>query len=146
MLLRSFREVSWCEKDGDESRGFRVRSLFSQEQGARKLALRLFELSPGGELPYHAYVWEQELFVLDGTGTVRSPEEELAIAPGDAILIQAGEPHQLTAGDDGMRLLCATPILTNETDQDAGRLTQSSSSSAQRFASGEDASDLPPPR
>jgi quercetin dioxygenase-like cupin family protein len=54
---------------------------------------------------YHANS-EEIYLVLEGEGELEVDEEVRAVSAGDAILIPAGSPHRLTAGEDGVRILC----------------------------------------
>jgi mannose-6-phosphate isomerase-like protein (cupin superfamily) len=54
---------------------------------------------------YHANS-EEIYLVLEGEGELEVDEEVRAVGAGDAILIPPGSPHRLTAGQDGVRILC----------------------------------------
>ena len=54
---------------------------------------------------YHAKS-EEIYLVLEGGGELEIDEEVRAVSAGDAILIAPGSPHRLTAGEDGVRILC----------------------------------------
>jgi quercetin dioxygenase-like cupin family protein len=54
---------------------------------------------------YHAKS-EEIYLVLEGGGELEVHEEVRAVSAGDAILIPPGSPHRLTAGGDGIRILC----------------------------------------
>lgn len=49
---------------------------------------------------------EEIYFLIEGGGTMEIDGEERDVSVGDAILIPAGAWHTLTAGPDGVRLLC----------------------------------------
>ena len=110
MLLRAHDEVSWSREEGEGSRGVRVRSLFGRDEGADRVALRLLEIRPGGRTDYHAQAWENQVFVLEGFGTVKGPEHQGPVEMGDALLIPSGEPYQFEAGTQGLRLVVARPL------------------------------------
>jgi uncharacterized cupin superfamily protein len=61
--------------------------------GARQLGATVYELDPGESVcPYHYECTEEEwLFVLRGAPTLRDPEGEHELAPGDAVCFRIGE-------------------------------------------------------
>lgn len=67
--------------------------------GASQLGLGLFELDPGARnLPYHAHHAIEELIVvLDGRPTLRAPDGERELEPGEVVCCPAGRDgaHQL---------------------------------------------------
>lgn len=77
------------------------RGAYSQRRkalGTGTLSSSLWELAPGKKsFPLHAHhVTEEALFVLSGTGQVRTPDGQTPIGPGDYIAFPAGGPaHQL---------------------------------------------------
>ena len=54
---------------------------------------------------YHARS-EEIYLILRGGGELEIDGETRSVGAGDAILIRPGSWHQLTAGDDGVTLLC----------------------------------------
>ena len=70
----------------------RRRAWFGHPFGADMLGASLNELlpgAPGGPLHMH-YGVEEMFFVLDGTPTVRTPEGEQKLAPGDVVYFPEG--------------------------------------------------------
>lgn len=66
--------------------------------GSERLACGLWELAPGKKsFPLHAHlVTDEALFVVSGTGKVRTPDGLTPIGPGDFVAFPAGGPaHQL---------------------------------------------------
>jgi uncharacterized cupin superfamily protein len=89
---------------GEQGHGRRFRSRHARinvEQGARKLGYNVTEVPPGcTAFPYHFHHVNEELFiVLEGQGTLRSPEGTQPIGPGDVICCPPGPEgaHQLLA-------------------------------------------------
>jgi uncharacterized cupin superfamily protein len=74
--------------------------------GAAQLGLSVYELPPGQAIcPYH-FEWTDEewLIVLDGRPTLRTPEGERTLEPGDTVCFPAGPEgahHVRNAGDAG---------------------------------------------
>jgi mannose-6-phosphate isomerase-like protein (cupin superfamily) len=55
----------------------------------------------------HHHAKSEEIYlVLEGGGELEVAEEVRPVSAGDAILIPPGSPHRLTAGEDGVRILC----------------------------------------
>ncbi len=88
-----------------------IRELITDRDGAPTFAMRLFEISPGGHTPRHSHNLEHEVFVLEGTGGVATPDGSAALKAGDAILIPPNEEHQfLNDGPATFRFLCIIPV------------------------------------
>ncbi len=96
------------ELDGAEERaGYRHRRCqVGRLLGGDLLGATVYEVPPGEKLwPYH---WElgceEFLVVVAGTPTVRTPDGERELAPGDVVHFPEGEPgaHQLLNHSDGV--------------------------------------------
>jgi uncharacterized cupin superfamily protein len=89
----------------EEQPGYRNRrTQVGRVLGAELLGATVYETSPGEKLwPYH---WElgceEFLVVVSGTPTLRSPEGERTLAPGDVVGFPEGEAgaHQLRNDSD----------------------------------------------
>lgn len=94
-----------------EADGVTVRWLIGEKEGALNFHMRLFELRPGAETPWHHHPWEHEVFVLDGEGTIQSEDGEVPIKAGTAIFIPPDEWHQFrnTHPEKPLRFLCLIP-------------------------------------
>ena len=80
-------------------------------------------LPPGAvNWPYHAHARMWEFYVIvSGAGTVRSPEGETAVGPGDCVMHPPGEPHQMrNAGDADLVYWVIANDVPNETTIHAG--------------------------
>ena len=80
-----------------------------RELGSEELSLKLFEIPPDQSLcPYHYEYVEEWLLVLAGTGTLRVPEGEQLVEPGDLVLFAAGPEgaHKISnRGQEQLRIL-----------------------------------------
>ena len=79
---------------GDEPPGYELTRAVrvGKKIGAAKLGLSVYELPPGQAIcPYH-FEWTDEewLIVLGGRPTVRTPEGEQTLEPGDTVCFPAG--------------------------------------------------------
>jgi uncharacterized cupin superfamily protein len=118
---------------GDEWEGGRERPGWqwryvsvAQRLGSQRIGAGLYELAPGQRtFPYHWHVVEEEwLIVLAGGPTLRTPEGERKLVPGDCAVFRRGpegahliandtdEPVRLlmlSAPDDGVGEICVYP-------------------------------------
>jgi uncharacterized cupin superfamily protein len=101
--------------DGEEEKpGYRhTRTRVGERLGADLLGATIYETPPGEKLwPYH---WElgceEFLVVVSGAPTLRTPEGERVLAPGDLVAFPQGEPgaHQLrNDSEEPFRVLIAS--------------------------------------
>jgi len=94
----------------DAGEGFSKRVLVGPDDGAPNLAIRRFELAPGGSVPKHTNEVEHEQYVLEGEYVVGIDGEEHTVAAGDSIFIPAGTVHWYrNDGDEPGAFICAVP-------------------------------------
>jgi len=87
----------------------------SGEVGSR-VTFRIAEIAvpkpgdpPRGPHMHHAF--EECIYVLSGRGTTIAESGEIAITPGDIVLIPAGEKHMTrNTGSEPLVLLCFFPV------------------------------------
>jgi quercetin dioxygenase-like cupin family protein len=92
------------------ARGVQIRYVITEDMGAENFAMRHFEISPDGFTPLHSHVWEHEVFILSGSGTVVGDGTEKPFGQGDAIFVPANETHQFkNSGKESLSLLCLIP-------------------------------------
>ncbi len=104
------------DRERAEPEGWRWRAaMLGPKLGAALLGATLYELQPGERsFPYH-YEWgcEEWLIVVAGTPTLRTPDGERELAPGDTVCFREGpEGAHLVANatDDVVRVM----ILSNK--------------------------------
>jgi quercetin dioxygenase-like cupin family protein len=90
MYVKDYREAQ-VEPGGAD--GLTVRWVINASQGATNFAMRVFELAPGIESPFHKHENEHEAFVLAGSGEIESEESTAKLTEGSAIFIPAYENH-----------------------------------------------------
>jgi quercetin dioxygenase-like cupin family protein len=96
MYVKDYREVP-SEPSGTD--GLTVRWVINASQGATNFAMRVFELEPGKESPFHKHENEHEAFVLKGRGKIETDE-------GTAVFIPAQENHRFrNTGKDTLRFI-----------------------------------------
>jgi quercetin dioxygenase-like cupin family protein len=109
MIVRNAKHIDEVRFDGGEYRGCSMRRLISAEDGASSFSMRVFTLDPHGFTPFHAHQHEHEVYILAGNGFMRTATEEIAVAPGDSILLGPFDHHQFTAGAAGLEFICCVP-------------------------------------
>ena len=106
MRVKNYRDI----EAEVEAPGATMRWVIDEKDGAPNFALRVIDLEPGASSPFHNHAWEHEVFVLSGSGAVRSTEGLKPIGEGDTILILPDEVHQLVnQGDEILRFICLVP-------------------------------------
>jgi len=89
--------------------GYRCNAVsFGKRIGAKRMGMTVYELPPGQAIcPYH-FEWTDEewLFVISGTPTLRTPEGERTLEPGDVVCFPAGPDgaHLVRATDEAARV------------------------------------------
>jgi quercetin dioxygenase-like cupin family protein len=109
MLVRTVEETP----ANTEIAGVALRTLIGEEEGAPRFSMRVFEVAPGASTPFHDHWWEHEVFILGGTGVVKSVEGERQLKAEDAVLVPGGELHCFTnTGAEPFRFICCIPTAT----------------------------------
>lgn len=110
MKIQHYSEVEAEEVKGLP--GVRVRWVIGDRDGAENFAMRVFELAPGAQTELHTHPWEHEVFILEGKGTVHTPEGEKPIAQGDVAFVPPQEEHCFRNASTGtLRFICVIPML-----------------------------------
>ena len=103
MYVKDYREAP-SEPGGAD--GLTVRWVINASQGATNFAMRVFELEPGIESPFHTHENEHEAFVLAGNGEIETNDNTEKLAEGSAIFIPAYENHRFrNTGMDVLRII-----------------------------------------
>jgi len=101
-------EKKTVEMDGVEGVG--IRWLISKDDGAENIAMRMFEVSPGGHTSLHIHPHEHEVFAVDGNGVFVCEGQEYEFAPEHVIFVPGGKEHQFkNEGNSALRFLCIIP-------------------------------------
>jgi quercetin dioxygenase-like cupin family protein len=98
-------------KDAEDGASkLKIRQLITKEMGAENFAMRLFEMALGGYSPLHAHLWEHEVFILEGEGSVFDGENAKEFKAGDVVFVPPGERHQFkNNGKKTLKFLCLIP-------------------------------------
>lgn len=74
--------------------GFRSWSVVDEHTpGAVHTGFAICELDPGGSIRPRAQSFEESVYLMDGTLTLRTPEGAVALGAGDYALVPVGYPH-----------------------------------------------------
>jgi uncharacterized cupin superfamily protein len=109
--VRVFNLLDCAVPEADEPDGFgHARASIREELGGQLLGASLYEVPPGERLwPYHYHLGNEEwIVVASGRPTLRTPDGERQLVPGDLVGFPVAEPgaHCLTnASGDPVRLL-----------------------------------------
>jgi uncharacterized cupin superfamily protein len=111
-------DIDWTDHTKDDKVLFRRKAL-GQTAGAEKLGTSLYEVPPGERLwTYHYHCANEEaLLVLEGEGTVRLPDGEYPIGPGDFLALRVGPEgaHVVKAGAESpLRVLLVSTMIEPE--------------------------------
>jgi len=106
-------DLEWRETERGRTH-FRRKKL-AAAAGADDLGASLYELPPGGSSwPYHYHAANAEaVYVLEGTGTLRTPDGERRVDPGDFCAFPASSAgaHRLhNDGDGPLRYLAVSTM------------------------------------
>jgi len=107
MLVKRYDEVAPTTYDGGRS-GVTMREMITAADGAPTFAMRVFDLAAGSSTPYHHHAWEHEVFIVRGTGRVKSEQGDRLFAAGDTVFIPGDEPHCFVA-DTPVQFVCVIP-------------------------------------
>ena len=88
-----------------------VRIMVDKSKGSDGIALVRGRIEPGGVLPWHTHDVEEALTVLQGTALSELGEEKYALTAGDAVLLPAYVPHQLSSvGEEDVLFVTAFSV------------------------------------
>jgi quercetin dioxygenase-like cupin family protein len=96
--------------DVEGAEGVQIRWLISKDDGADNIAMRMFEVQPGGHTPLHTHPHEHEVLGVEGNGVLVFEGSEHEFGPEDVIFVPGGKEHQFrNTGDSILRFLCIIP-------------------------------------
>lgn len=104
--IKSIAELPAKHKNTHPPYEFYKRNITAR--GETQLLAAVYELPPNkSAYPFHYHEQNDELFyILSGTGTLCTPDDELAVSAGDAIVCPRGSEgaHKLTNASDSVPL------------------------------------------
>jgi quercetin dioxygenase-like cupin family protein len=104
-------ELVVTEQDGRPFTGLGalvLRLIHPKTVGSQDLGVSLCVMEPGDRVVRHRHSYEEAYYVLAGEGTMfLEGEGEIALREGMAVYIPSNRAHGQSAGDRGLRILCA---------------------------------------
>jgi uncharacterized cupin superfamily protein len=112
-------DIDWTDHANKDGKVLFRRKALGSTAGGAKLGTSLYEVPPGERLwTYHYHCANEEaLYVLGGEGTVRLPDGEHPIGPGDFLAFPVGPEgaHVVKASpDSALRALIVSTMLEPE--------------------------------
>lgn len=99
------------ERPTHERPGAKFTALSTPTRGAVDTSVWTVELAPGTPATPHQVTREEVFVVLSGKATVRLAGVEASASPGDAIVVPANTPFEISArGSEPLRALCCLPV------------------------------------
>lgn len=108
------RDLDWDEETHGETFANRKKSI-GRAAGGERLGCGLYEIPPGRRsMPYHYHTANEEaIYVLDGTGEIRTPTGDVSVTAGDYVTFPVGEDgaHQVhNPTGEPLRYLCMSTM------------------------------------
>lgn len=111
MKIKSLKDIQASKVEDPDVKGVTIRWLISEKDGAPNFAMRLFEIEPGGNTPFHKHKWEHEVFILEGKGSFVTDRGSFPLNKDDAVFVPGEENHQFKSSSrEKLAFLCMIPI------------------------------------
>ena len=92
------------------AKGVEIRWLISKADSAENIAMRMFEVAPGGHTPLHTHPHEHEVFIVEGEAVFVCEGKEHRLGREDVVFVPGGSEHQFrNTSDSVLRFLCIIP-------------------------------------
>ncbi|WP_447977098.1 cupin domain-containing protein [Candidatus Nitrospira bockiana] len=109
MVKKSYEEVPPTTYQGVPE-GVEIREMITVRDGAPTFAMRVFDVQPGASTPYHTHAWEHEVYIISGTGRVKTEGRETPFKAGDSVYIAPNELHGFAADPTtSVQMICCIP-------------------------------------
>jgi quercetin dioxygenase-like cupin family protein len=96
--------------DGKVARGVEKRVLIGPKNDAPNYIMRHFRIFSGGFTPDHSHPWEHEVYILKGSGTLKTSEGKKAFKAGDYVFVKPDEKHQfINDSKEALEFICVIP-------------------------------------
>lgn len=91
-------------------RGVTKRVLIGRKENAPGIAMRYFEVQPGGNSSLESHPEIHEVFILRGKGKVLLGDVHYPIFEGDVVYVEPDEQHQFLASEgEILGFICCAP-------------------------------------
>jgi len=110
MKIEKSSNVPKAPVEVDGAKDVEIRWLIFKDDGADNIAMRMFELKPGGYTPLHTHLHEHEVFVVEGEGIFVCEGKEYKFSSEYVIFVPPNKKHQFrNTGNTILRFLCIIP-------------------------------------
>lgn len=90
--------------------GVSIRVVIGKADDDVNFCMRIIEVEPGAEIPFHTHDWEHQQFYHSGTGYLIKGDEKVAVGPGSVTYVAPNEKHYVkNAGDTPLVFVCLVP-------------------------------------
>jgi quercetin dioxygenase-like cupin family protein len=108
MIIKHYKDVKPGTYAGIPD-GVEMREMITGQDGAPNFSMRVFDLEAGTSTPFHSHEWEHEVFIVKGTGRVKTEGKETPFNPGDTVYVAPHEKHCFVA-DGPAQFVCVVPL------------------------------------
>lgn len=109
MVIKSYQQVPPTSYPG-VSESVQIREMITAQDGAPNFAMRVFDVTPGASTPFHTHPWEHEVYIISGTGRVRTEGRETPFKAGDSVYLAPDEAHCFIADTaNAVQMICCIP-------------------------------------
>ncbi len=87
-----------------------IRWMLGPDDNVPNFYFRIFDVEPGGSSPYHKHDWEHEVFILEGSGYLKTGDGNIEFKKNDILFVPPNEMHQfVNSGNSLLRFICVIP-------------------------------------
>ncbi len=87
-----------------------IRWMLGPDDDVPNFFFRIFDVEPGGSSPYHKHDWEHEVFILEGSGYLKTEDGNIEFKKNDILFVPPNEMHQfVNSGNSLLRFICVIP-------------------------------------
>lgn len=110
MKIIAYLEVEPTRFESFQAKGIVGRVVIGKNDNAKNFCMRVFEISAGGNSPFHSHDWEHEVFVHSGEGEFYGNGQWNPVKGGNVVFIPGNEEHQIrNTGTDKLIFVCLVP-------------------------------------
>ncbi len=90
--------------------GVSIRVVIGKADDDVNFCMRIIELEPGAEIPFHTHDWEHQQFYHSGTGYAVKNGEKVSVGPGSVVYVAPNEKHYVkNTGEMPLVFVCLVP-------------------------------------
>jgi len=110
MKIIAYLEVEPTRFESFQAKGIVGRVVIGKNDNAKNFCMRVFEISAGGNSPFHSHDWEHEVFVHSAEGEFYGNGQWNPVKGGNVVFIPGNEEHQIrNTGTDKLIFVCLVP-------------------------------------